>query len=86
MLAIRPETAQASVARREGRQETETTAMAEGRKSVAPRDRQARLEAALRENLRRRKLQARSRGDAERGKEDGAEPLEAERPQERESG
>ncbi|MDI1347298.1 MAG: hypothetical protein PSV22_24900 [Pseudolabrys sp.] len=44
------------------------------KKSGAPNSRDARLAAALRENLRRRKAQERARGANERGREAQTEP------------
>jgi len=63
--------------------------MADEGKSGRQQDRQARLESALRENLRRRKLQARSRtasqGDKAGGEsEGGASAADGGQPQERE--
>ena len=48
------------------------------KKSSAPNSRDARLAAALRENLRRRKAQGRARGAEERGGEATTEPGDAE--------
>jgi hypothetical protein len=46
------------------------------KKSSAPNSRDARLAAALRENLRRRKAQGRARGADERGREAQNEPAD----------
>jgi hypothetical protein len=70
MLATRPEPAQAS--RGMDQSDDETRPAAPGVKARRKAERAARLEQALRDNLRRRKAQA--RGRAEAGGADSPEP------------